>query len=103
MNRQALTVVLGLAVALPACGGRRSAASGDTSAASFSVVIKDAGDQKINAIKTVREVTGLGLRDARDLVDRVPSVIKDHLSARDAEDLAAKLESAGMKVEVRPR
>lgn len=72
-------------------------------AGSLSVFITDAGDRKIGAIKLVRELTGLGLRDAKDLVDRVPSVIKDNLSAGDAQSLAEKLRRAGMTVEIRPR
>jgi large subunit ribosomal protein L7/L12 len=69
----------------------------------FSVVITDPGEMKIQAIKTVREITGLGLEEARDLVDGVPSVIKDDLSDEEARSLAEKLRGAGMTVEVRPR
>lgn len=71
------------------------------SAGRFSVVITDPGKMKIQAIKMVREVTGLGLREAKDLVDGVPSVVKDDLSDADARNLAEKLRDAGMTVEVR--
>lgn len=74
----------------------------DPPAERFRVVLTHFGDSLIEAIKMVRDVTGLGLADAKALVDNVPSVIKDNLSAEEAESLAEKFRLAGMKVEVHP-
>ena len=67
----------------------------------FDVVILDAGDKKINVIKVVRELTGLGLKEAKDAVEGAPSTIKEGLSKADAEAAKAKLEEAGAKVELK--
>lgn len=67
---------------------------------SFTVVLKAAGDQKINVIKVVREVTGLGLKEAKDLVDGAPKPVKDGLKKADADELKKKLEDAGATVEL---
>lgn len=68
----------------------------------FAVVLTAAGDRKIQAIKTVREITGLGLKEAKDLVDSGHATVKEHLTAADAESLSAKLRAAGAQCEVRP-
>lgn len=70
---------------------------------SYDVVITGFGENKIQAIKAVREVTGLGLKDAKGLVDNAPSVAKKGLSKPDADALAEKLRQSGLVVEVRPR
>lgn len=67
----------------------------------FDVILKDAGAGKINVIKVVREVTGLGLKEAKEVVDGAPKAIKEKISKADAEALKAKLEDAGAKVEVK--
>lgn len=67
----------------------------------FDVILTEAGEKKINVIKVVREVTGLGLKEAKDLVDGAPKAIKEKISKADAEDLKKKLEEAGAKVEVK--
>jgi large subunit ribosomal protein L7/L12 len=67
----------------------------------FDVVLKDAGDKKINVIKVVRELTGLGLKEAKDLVEAAPANVKEGLSKADAESAKAKLEEAGAKVELK--
>jgi large subunit ribosomal protein L7/L12 len=64
----------------------------------FDVEITSAGQQKINAIKAVREITGLGLKEAKDLVDAAPKVIKEKVSKTEAEDMKKKLEEAGASV-----
>ena len=64
----------------------------------FDVEITSAGDQKINAIKAVREITGLGLKEAKDLVDAAPKVIKEKATKAEAEDMKKKLEEAGASV-----
>lgn len=67
---------------------------------SFTVVLKAAGDQKINVIKVVREVTGLGLKEAKDLVDGAPKPIKADMKKEDADELKKKLEEAGATAEL---
>ncbi|MGE3675183.1 MAG: 50S ribosomal protein L7/L12, partial [Polyangiaceae bacterium] len=66
----------------------------------FDVILADAGSSKINVIKTVREITGLGLKEAKDLVEGAPKTIKEGVSKEEADDLKKKLEGAGAKVEV---
>lgn len=67
----------------------------------FTVVLKDAGANKINVIKVVREVTGLGLKEAKALVDEAPKPVKEGISKQDAEDLKKKLTEAGATVELK--
>jgi large subunit ribosomal protein L7/L12 len=67
----------------------------------FDVVLKDAGAQKIQVIKVVRELTGLGLKEAKDLVDGAPKVVKDGVSKADAEAMQKKLEAEGAKITIK--
>ena len=67
----------------------------------FTVELKDAGPTKINVIKVVREVTGLGLKEAKDLVESAPKSVKEGISKAEAEELKKKLEDAGAKVELK--
>jgi large subunit ribosomal protein L7/L12 len=67
----------------------------------FSVMLTAAGDKKINVIKAVREITGLGLKEAKDLVEGAPKSVKDGVPKADAEKLKAKLEAEGAKVELK--
>lgn len=67
----------------------------------FDVILASAGDQKINVIKVVRAITGLGLKEAKDLVDGAPSTVKQAVSKADADKMKAELEEAGAKVEVK--
>lgn len=67
----------------------------------FDVILSAAGDKKVNAIKAVREITGLGLKEAKGLVDGAPSPIKEGVSKEEAEEAKAKLEAAGAVVEVK--
>lgn len=67
----------------------------------FDVILKAAGEKKVNVIKVVRELTGLGLKEAKDLVDGAPSTVKEAVSKADAEAAKAKLEEAGAAVEVK--
>jgi large subunit ribosomal protein L7/L12 len=64
----------------------------------FEVVLASAGDKKVNVIKVVRELTGLGLKEAKDLVDGAPSTVKEGVAKKDAEDMKKKLEEAGAQV-----
>ncbi|MBI4160492.1 MAG: 50S ribosomal protein L7/L12 [Candidatus Yanofskybacteria bacterium] len=68
---------------------------------SFDVVLKSAGDQKIHVIKVVREATGKGLKEAKDLTDKAPTVVKEGVKKEEAEELKKKLEEAGATVELK--
>lgn len=81
-------------------GGGGGAAEAEAQS-EFDVVLVEAGASKINVIKAVREVTGLGLKEAKDLVDNAPKPIKEKASKEDAESIKAKLEEAGAKVELK--
>lgn len=67
----------------------------------FDVILTDGGASKVGVIKVVREITGLGLKDAKDLVDGAPKPLKEGVSKEEADDIKAKLEAAGAKVEVK--
>jgi large subunit ribosomal protein L7/L12 len=87
------------AAAAPAAGGGAAAAAAEQT--EFTVILKDAGTNKIGVIKAVREVTNLGLKEAKDLVDGAPKPVKEGVSKADAETMKKKLEEAGAKVEVK--
>ena len=86
-----------VAVAAPAAGG----GAADEEKTEFDVVLKSAGSSKLNVIKVVREITGLGLKEAKDLVESAPKALKEGISKADAEALAEKLKEAGAEVEVK--
>ncbi len=89
--------------AAPAAGGGGAApAPVDDTPTSFNVILTGAGEKKINVIKVVREITALGLKEAKDLVDGAPKAVKEGLNAEDAAALKAKLEAEGASVEVKP-
>ena len=87
-----------IAVAAPAAGGGAAAAEEKTE---FNVILAAAGENKVNTIKAVREVTGLGLKEAKDLVDGAPKPVKEGVNKADADAAKKKLEEAGGKVEVK--
>jgi len=87
-----------VAVAAPAAGAAAAAVEEKTE---FTVVLAAAGENKVNTIKAVREVTGLGLKEAKDLVDGAPKPVKEGVIKADAEAIKKKLEEAGAKVEVK--
>jgi large subunit ribosomal protein L7/L12 len=87
------------AAAAPAAGG--AAAAEEEEQTEFTVVLKEAGQQKINVIKVVRALTGLGLKEAKDLVDGAPNPVKEGVSKAEAEDVKKQLEEAGAAVEVK--
>ncbi|OZI28256.1 50S ribosomal protein L7/L12 [Bordetella genomosp. 1] len=87
-----------VAVAAPAAGAGAAAAEEQTE---FTVVLAEAGANKVSVIKAVRELTGLGLKEAKDLVDGAPKPVKEGLAKADAEAAKKKLEEAGAKVEVK--
>ncbi|MCR5705876.1 MAG: 50S ribosomal protein L7/L12 [Acholeplasmatales bacterium] len=84
--------------AAPAAGAAGAAAAEQTE---FDVVLKSAGDKKIAVIKVVKDLTGLGLKEAKDLVDGAPKAVKEKVSKAEADDIKAKLEEAGAEVEVK--
>ena len=87
-------------VAVAAAGGGAAAPAAEAKD-EFTVVLAAAGDKKINVIKAVREITGLGLKEAKDLVEAAPKPIKEGVPKADAEKLKAKLEAEGAKVELK--
>jgi large subunit ribosomal protein L7/L12 len=87
-----------VAVAGPAAGGGAPAAAEEKTA--FNVVLKAAGPNKLNVVKIVKDLTGLGLKEAKDLVDGAPKPIKEGVDKATAEELAAKLKEAGAEVEI---
>ncbi|MEL7624032.1 50S ribosomal protein L7/L12 [bioreactor metagenome] len=84
--------------AAPAAGAAAPAAEEQSE---FDVILADAGDKKINVIKVVRELTGLGLKEAKDLVDGAPKAVKEKISKEDADSIKAKLEEVGAKIEIK--
>ncbi len=88
----------GVSAAAPVAVAAAGAAAPAEEKDSFDVILEAAGDNKINVIKVVREVTGLGLKEAKDLVEGAPKPIKESLAKADAEALKKKLEEAGAKV-----
>jgi len=87
-----------VAVAAPAGGAAAPVVEEQTE---FTVLLTGAGDNKVNVIKVVRAVTGLGLKEAKDLVDGAPKPVKEGISKKDAEDLAKQLTDAGGKAEIK--
>ncbi len=87
--------------AAPAAGGGGGTEAAEEEQTEFAVVLTSAGDAKINVIKAVREITGLGLKEAKDLVDGAPKPVKEAVSKEEAASVKAKLEEAGASVEVR--
>ena len=87
-----------VAVAGPAAGGAAGAAEAKTE---FDVILAASGDQKVGVIKVVRAITGLGLKEAKDLVDGAPKTLKEGVSQAEADDIKKQLEEAGAKVEIK--
>ncbi len=88
-----------VAVAAPAAGG--AAAPAAEAQTEFTIILKDAGANKIGVIKEVRAITGLGLKEAKDLVEGAPKPVKENAPKAEAEDIKKKLEAAGAKVELK--
>jgi large subunit ribosomal protein L7/L12 len=89
-----------VAVAAPAAGGGAAAAAAEEKT-EFTVVLTAAGDNKVNVIKVVRAVTGLGLKEAKDLVDGAPKPVKEGIAKKDAEDILKQITEAGGKAELK--
>jgi large subunit ribosomal protein L7/L12 len=88
-------------VAVAAAGGAAAAGPAEEEKTEFDVILADAGANKINVIKEVRAITGLGLKEAKDLVEAAPKAVKEGVSKAEAADLKKKLEEAGAKVDVK--
>jgi large subunit ribosomal protein L7/L12 len=88
-----------MAVAAPGAGGEAGGAAAEQT--EFTVVLAEAGANKVSVIKAVREITGLGLKEAKDLVDGAPKPVKEGVDKASAEDAKKKLEEAGAKVELK--
>ena len=86
-------------MAAPAAGGGGAAAAEEKT--EFNVVLTATGDNKVNVIKVVRTVTGLGLKEAKDLVDGAPKPVKEGVPKKDAEEIKKQLEEAGAKAEIK--
>ena len=101
---KALEEEFGVSAAAPAAVAVAAPASGETAAAEkteFDVVLKSAGANKVAVIKAVKEITGLGLKEAKEIVDGAPKTLKEAVSKDDAEAMKAKLTEAGAEVEVK--
>ena len=90
-----------VAAAAGAGGAGGGAAAAEEEKTEFTVILKDSGASKINVIKTVREITGLGLKEAKDLVDGAPKPVKENIGKDEAEAIKKKLEEAGAGVELK--
>ena len=90
-----------VAVAAVGAAGGAAPAAAEEEKTEFDVILVDAGDKKINVIKEVRAITGLGLKEAKDLVEGAPKPVKEAVSKAEAADLKKKLEEAGAKVDVK--
>ncbi len=95
-EKYGVTAAAAVAVAGPGAG----AAAGAEEKSAFTVMLKSAGAAKIQVIKVVRDVTGLGLKEAKDLVDGAPKAVKENVAKEEAEAMKAKLEEAGAEVEL---
>ena len=99
---KAIEEEFGVTAAAPvAVAGAAGGAEAAEEKTDFDVVLKDAGASKIKVVKAVREITGLGLKDAKDLTDSAPKAIKEGVAKEEAEELKAKLEEVGATVEVK--
>ena len=85
----------------PAAGGAGDAGAAAVEKTEFNVVLSAAGEKKVNVIKVVRAITGLGLKEAKDLVDGAPSSVKEGVSKQEADDIKKQLEEAGASVELK--
>ena len=96
-----LEEVFGVSAAAAAVAAPAAAAAEVEEKTEFDVILKSAGASKLNVIKIVRAATGLGLKDAKDLVDNCPKTLKEAISKEDAEKLAAELKEAGAEAEIK--
>ena len=100
-ERWGVSAAATVAVAAPAAGGAAAGGAAAEEKTEFDVVLNAAGDKKIQVIKVVRELTGLGLKEAKDLVDGAPKAVKEKVAKGEAADMKKKLEEVGATVEVK--
>jgi large subunit ribosomal protein L7/L12 len=98
---KAIEEEFGVTAAAPVAMAGGAGAAAVEEQTEFDVILASAGDQKIKVIKVVREITGLGLKEAKDLVDNTPKAVKEGVSKEDAEAIKAKLDEVGANVEVK--
>jgi len=98
---KAIEEEFGVTAAAPVAVVEGPAAAAEEEKTEFDVVLKSAGASKMGVIKVVKEITGLGLKESKELVDNAPKTIKEQASKADAEDIKAKLEAAGAEVELK--
>jgi large subunit ribosomal protein L7/L12 len=96
-----VTAAAPAAVAVGAAGGQAAASEAAEEKTEFDVILKDFGEKKINVIKAVRELTSLGLKEAKDLVEGAPKAVKEGVSKEEAEEAKNKLEEVGAGVEIK--
>ena len=96
-----ITAAAAVSVAAPAGGGGGAAPAEAEEKTAFDVVLQSAGDKKIQVIKVVRAITGLGLKEAKDLVDGAPAAVKEGAAKEEADSIKAQLEEAGATVELK--
>ena len=96
-----VTAAAPVAVAAPASGGGAAAPAAEVEQTEFQVILQAAGDAKIQVIKVVREITGLGLKEAKDLVDQAPKPVKQGINREEAEGVLKKLKDAGAQAEIK--
>jgi large subunit ribosomal protein L7/L12 len=99
-TRYGISAAAAVPMAVAAGAAPQAEAKAEEAKSEFALVLKAAGDKKINVIKIVREITSLGLKEAKDLVDGAPKTVKEGLSKQDAEAMKAKFEEVGAQVEL---
>jgi large subunit ribosomal protein L7/L12 len=99
-ERYGVSAAAPVAMAAPGAAAPQAEAQAEEEKTEFTIVLKSVGDKKINVIKTVREVTNLGLKEAKDLVDSAPKPVKEGISKEEAEEIKTKFEEVGATVEL---
>ncbi len=98
-TRYNVTAAAPVAVAAAGAGGAAAPAAEEKT--EFTVVLKEVGDKRIDVIKEIRQITGLGLKESKEMVEKAPGTVKEGVSKEDADKMKAKLEAAGAKVEIK--
>ncbi len=99
-ERYGVSAAAAMPMAVPGAVAVQGEAQAEEEKTEFSVILKSVGDKKINVIKTVREVTSLGLKEAKDLVDSAPKAVKENVSKEEAEEIKKKFEEVGAEIEL---